>query len=112
FVALQAWMQATGKERSVAITVTKEIPMAAGLGGGSADAAAVLRALGGVSAGRPAPGGAENGSGGSPDAPRRAARDAWPRGATRVGRGRDHVVGARPTAVRGSNSRRLRVVGR
>jgi 4-diphosphocytidyl-2-C-methyl-D-erythritol kinase len=48
FVALQAWMEASGEDRSLSISVTKEIPVAAGLGGGSADAAAALRALNGL----------------------------------------------------------------
>lgn len=45
FVALQAWLEETGGGRGASITVKKAIPMAAGLGGGSADAAGVLTAL-------------------------------------------------------------------
>jgi 4-diphosphocytidyl-2-C-methyl-D-erythritol kinase len=46
FVAAHAWLEARGAEgRSASVVVEKEIPMAAGLGGGSADAAAVLLAM-------------------------------------------------------------------
>jgi 4-diphosphocytidyl-2-C-methyl-D-erythritol kinase len=46
FRAIEAWVGARGRDDSAAaIVVEKHIPMAAGLGGGSADAAAVLRAL-------------------------------------------------------------------
>jgi len=46
YVALQAWLEVRGAGgRGASITVEKEIPMAAGLGGGSADAAGVLTAL-------------------------------------------------------------------
>jgi 4-diphosphocytidyl-2-C-methyl-D-erythritol kinase len=45
FVAFRAWRDAAESERAVSIVIEKEIPMAAGLGGGSADAAGVLLAL-------------------------------------------------------------------
>jgi 4-diphosphocytidyl-2-C-methyl-D-erythritol kinase len=43
--AARAWADATGHERGARITVDKRIPVAAGLGGGSADAAATILAL-------------------------------------------------------------------
>lgn len=43
--AVEAFFQKTGRRGEVEIKLTKRIPMAAGLGGGSADAAAVLRGL-------------------------------------------------------------------
>ncbi len=46
FRAAMAWLGARGRPRhAAAVEVEKHIPMAAGLGGGSADAAAALRAL-------------------------------------------------------------------
>jgi len=43
--AVEALRGATGADRGVRVSLTKEIPVGAGLGGGSADAAAVLRTL-------------------------------------------------------------------
>jgi 4-diphosphocytidyl-2-C-methyl-D-erythritol kinase len=43
--AAQAWAEATGRDPSARITVEKRIPVAAGLGGGSADAASTILAL-------------------------------------------------------------------
>lgn len=43
--AAEAFLKKTGRRGEVEIKLTKRIPMAAGLGGGSADAAAVLRGL-------------------------------------------------------------------
>ena len=43
--AVEAFLKKTGRRGEVEIKLTKRIPMAAGLGGGSADAAAVLRGL-------------------------------------------------------------------
>jgi 4-diphosphocytidyl-2-C-methyl-D-erythritol kinase len=46
FRAATSWLRARGRDGpAVAIEVVKSIPLAAGLGGGSADGAAVLRAL-------------------------------------------------------------------
>src|SRR5262249_18949486 len=46
FVAMRAWLDAGGAAgRAASVVVEKAIPMAAGLGGGSADAAAVLLAM-------------------------------------------------------------------
>jgi 4-diphosphocytidyl-2-C-methyl-D-erythritol kinase len=45
-----AWRAAAACGATVAITIEKHIPPGGGLGGGSADAAAVLRALGGTEA--------------------------------------------------------------
>ncbi|MDZ7800359.1 MAG: 4-(cytidine 5'-diphospho)-2-C-methyl-D-erythritol kinase [Trueperaceae bacterium] len=43
--AAEAWLRATGHDAGVRIVLRKRIPVAAGLGGGSSDAGAVLRAL-------------------------------------------------------------------
>jgi len=43
--AAQAWLAASGSDFGVKITIHKRIPIQAGLGGGSSDAAAVLRGL-------------------------------------------------------------------
>jgi 4-diphosphocytidyl-2-C-methyl-D-erythritol kinase len=48
FRTAEAIREATGRPDGVWISIDKRIPVAAGLGGGSADAAAVLRALGRV----------------------------------------------------------------
>jgi 4-diphosphocytidyl-2-C-methyl-D-erythritol kinase len=45
YKAVLAWREATGDESGVEIRVGKHIPAGAGLGGGSSDAAATLRAL-------------------------------------------------------------------
>lgn len=44
-LAARAWLRATGAAGSVQLRYRKQIPLAAGLGGGSSDAAAVLLAL-------------------------------------------------------------------
>lgn len=43
--AARALAEATGSPRGAALTLTKNLPVASGIGGGSADAAAALRAL-------------------------------------------------------------------
>ena len=48
YLAAEAFLEETGISAAVAITVDKRIPVAAGLAGGSADAAAVLRAMNAV----------------------------------------------------------------
>jgi 4-diphosphocytidyl-2-C-methyl-D-erythritol kinase len=50
--AASSWIAATGAEIDVSIRLRKRIPTAAGLGGGSSDAAAVLRVLEGSGTGR------------------------------------------------------------
>jgi 4-diphosphocytidyl-2-C-methyl-D-erythritol kinase len=51
-MAASSWIAATGADIDVSIGLCKRIPAAAGLGGGSSDAAAVLRVLEGSGAGR------------------------------------------------------------
>ncbi len=46
--AARAWLEASGARLDVRIELVKRIPVAAGLGGGSSDAGAVLRALEGA----------------------------------------------------------------
>jgi 4-diphosphocytidyl-2-C-methyl-D-erythritol kinase len=88
FLATEAWLDASPNgARTPSIVVEKNIPMAAGLGGGSADAAGVLRALNGLWADGPSEDdldriGAEIGS----DVP------AMLRGGATVMRGRGEVV--------------------
>lgn len=43
--AAESWMEAAGRPGGVRLTLTKRVPARAGLGGGSADAAAVFRGL-------------------------------------------------------------------
>ncbi|HSA24120.1 MAG TPA: 4-diphosphocytidyl-2C-methyl-D-erythritol kinase, partial [Myxococcota bacterium] len=43
--AARSWLRASGREIGLNITIRKRIPVEAGLGGGSSDAAAVLRGL-------------------------------------------------------------------
>ncbi len=43
--AVRAWQQASGDARGAHVTLVKRVPHGAGLGGGSSDAAAVLRCL-------------------------------------------------------------------
>lgn len=45
YKALTAWSKATGSEKKYRVSIEKRIPMQAGLGGGSSNAAAVLRYL-------------------------------------------------------------------
>lgn len=49
YKAVLAWREATGDSRGVELRVAKRIPAGAGLGGGSSDAAATLRALNALS---------------------------------------------------------------
>lgn len=49
--AASAWVERTGYERGVEMEVEKRIPVAAGLGGGSSDAGAVLRVLNAAASG-------------------------------------------------------------
>ncbi|MEM0896085.1 MAG: 4-(cytidine 5'-diphospho)-2-C-methyl-D-erythritol kinase [Verrucomicrobiota bacterium] len=51
--AARAWLDASGARYDVEISLRKVIPAGAGLGGGSSDAAAVLRSLNGLSDGDP-----------------------------------------------------------
>ncbi|MDA8870685.1 4-(cytidine 5'-diphospho)-2-C-methyl-D-erythritol kinase [Rhizobiaceae bacterium] len=43
--AASAWSEATGRAADVSVKLTKNLPVASGIGGGSSDAAATLRAL-------------------------------------------------------------------
>lgn len=45
WIAAETWLRESGHEGGVRIDLVKAVPVAAGLGGGSSDAAAVLRAL-------------------------------------------------------------------
>ena len=95
---------------AVRVRLDKRIPVAAGMGGGSADAAALLRALGrehGTEPERLAAIAAEVGAD-VPRAPRRRPRvRRGPRGARRAGPRHRHPVGRE--AVRGHRPRRRRV---
>lgn len=53
--AAAGWFEAVGADPAVGISITKRIPAGAGLGGGSADAAAVLAALSDLEPGALAP---------------------------------------------------------